>query len=212
MKTPRTTLVIDTASKACSVALFNGNDLIAAHHEVIGRGHAEKLLPFIEALPGNGRADHIAVNIGPGSFTGIRVGIAAARALAFAWSAECSGYGGLALIAAMAKIDKPVDAVISGGHGEYFVQSFAAGGQPLNEARSMKPSDALAACQASIIAGDMAGEFVDARGHGTAFVHYPDASHWPDVAHLPPMPPSAFYGRAPDAKPAAVKVAGAQAV
>ena len=78
------TLVIDTATRACSVALFDGKQLLAAQHEVIGRGHAERLLPLIAALPDNGKAEQIMVDVGPGSFTGIRVGVAAAKALGLA--------------------------------------------------------------------------------------------------------------------------------
>ncbi|MEE2916267.1 MAG: tRNA (adenosine(37)-N6)-threonylcarbamoyltransferase complex dimerization subunit type 1 TsaB, partial [Pseudomonadota bacterium] len=99
---PPRILSIDTATAACSVALFEDGRLIDARHAVVGRGHAERLVPMIAELPDGGRADHILVDVGPGSFTGIRVGIAAARGLALGWGASVSGYGALALVAAAA--------------------------------------------------------------------------------------------------------------
>ena len=101
------TLVIDSATEACSVALFENDALIAGDFRVLGRGHAEQLVPMIAALPGKGRAGRIAVALGPGSFTGLRVGIAAARALGLAWKAEVLGYPSLALSAAMARAMPP---------------------------------------------------------------------------------------------------------
>ncbi len=201
------TLVIDTATKACSVALFDGDNCVAAHHEIIGRGHAEKLVPFIAQLPDKGRAEKIAVNVGPGSFTGIRVGIAAAKALALAWNAECTGYGCLSLVAAMTDAGEPVDAVMNGGHGEYFFQSFDADGAPLGIPLSMKPEDALAISTVNIIAGDAAEQFVEARGSGLAHVHLPDARIWARIAHIAPLAASALYCRAPDAQPAKTVIA-----
>ena len=114
---PRTR-VIDTATAACSVALLEGTAVLAEVHEVVGRGHAERLMPMIQSLPGRGRADAILIDCGPGSFTGVRVGLAAARALGLGWNIPVTGYSSMALLALGA--DPAEDAVgvaLIGGHG-----------------------------------------------------------------------------------------------
>ena len=80
-------LAIETATEACSVALFDGDKVVDGRHEVLGRGHAERLVPMIAELPDKGRAQRILVSLGPGSFTGVRIGLAVARALGIAWGA-----------------------------------------------------------------------------------------------------------------------------
>lgn len=199
------TLVIDTATRACSVALFDNGKVIAAQHEVIGRGHAERLLPLIAALPDKGKADQIMVNVGPGSFTGIRVGVAAAKALGLAWQVDVRGYGCLALVAAMAKAQmaksSAIDIVMTGGHGEYFFEAFDDNGQSIAPARSVLPDAIALLSHATHVAGD-----IDVQRANTVWLELlPDASQW---SCLPPgnlLPPVPIYGRAPDAKPVAVR-------
>src|SRR3546814_20944395 len=68
---PMRHLVIDSASEACSVALLEAGAVVDYRHEVIGRGHAERLVPLIAELAGGGRADVIAAGCGPGRFAGV---------------------------------------------------------------------------------------------------------------------------------------------
>src|SRR5688572_13034257 len=92
---------------------------------MIGRGHSERLVPLLDEMLDGRRADSILVGVGPGSFTGIRVGLAAAQGLAIAWNCELKGMSSLALLAAGADADGDVAAALDGGHGELFVQQFA---------------------------------------------------------------------------------------
>ena len=197
------TLVIDTATTACSVALIDDGAVVARRHEVVGRGHAERLVPMIAELPGGGRADRILVDVGPGSFTGVRVGIAAARGLAFGWSVPVRGYSSLALVAAAAFARHPREAriavVIEAGHGELFMQLFDPSlGTPM-EPRSMPPAVAVAAIGDALAIGSGIGRLPDTVARTEDAL--PDAA---DVPLLPTvlvdLPPAPLYGRAPDAK------------
>lgn len=201
---PRT-LVIDTATAACSVALLDETGPIAETHEVVGRGHAERLMPMIAALPGGGRADAIMVDCGPGSFTGVRVGLAAARALALGWGVPVHGYSSMAAIAAAADGDAPsVGIALIGGHGELFVQRYACAPlTPLSELASLPPEAAASAVIDEVVLGSGAAQLVAARGSGEAHDRLPraaDAIRLPEaLARLAPTP---IYGRDADAKPA----------
>lgn len=197
-------LVIDSATESCSVALIEDGVLIAGECLTLGRGHAERLVPMIAALPDQGRADVIAVDVGPGSFTGIRVGLAAARALAMAWGARLEGYESLALVAAMANAESPgtaVDVCMTGGHGEWFFQPFSADGTPLAPLVSLPPAEAIARSSAPVIAGSQSAAIAQARPGTRALDLRPDAQRLmllsASALHDDPRP---SYGRAPDAR------------
>ncbi len=203
------TLVIETATAACSVAVVAGTTIVDEQHAVVGRGHAEQLLPMIARLPDGGRAARILVDCGPGSFTGLRVGIAAARALGFGWGVPVAGYSSVALLAvtAFAARDDIDDlaVMLEGGHGEVFMQSFSRSPfAPLDALAARAPAAALAALGARAAIGNA----------GRALALLAPALDWQemlpraaDAVLLPPaflaLAATPLYGRAPDAKPMA---------
>lgn len=198
-------LVIETATTACSVALFEDGDLLAENHIDVGRGHAERLIPMIGALPEKGRADEILVDCGPGSFTGVRVGLAAARGLGLGWGVPVYGFSSLALIAAsVEERNIPALAVaIQGGHGQLFVQRFeCAPMRPLSDLASLLPSDAASVLPDDFIVGNAAADLVALRNRGAASEgHIRAALALRLPLELRQLPPRPLYGRAPDAKP-----------
>ncbi|WP_133365714.1 tRNA (adenosine(37)-N6)-threonylcarbamoyltransferase complex dimerization subunit type 1 TsaB [Qipengyuania sediminis] len=192
-------LTIECASEACSIALFEGDALVAARHEVLGRGHAEHLVPLIASLPGKGRAGAIRVSLGPGSFTGVRIGLAAARALGLAWGAAVLGYPTLALVAAQNPEGEAL-VCMAGGHGQWFVQPFR-GGLPQGPLASLRPADAAAGFGCERVIGSRAQDLVSLRGYGTASFMLPDASAASGLPkRLLTSSLAPLYGRPPDAR------------
>ena len=194
-------LAIDTSTAACTAALFDrAGQCVARRDELIGRGHAERLVPMIEELIERRSGRRILVGVGPGSFTGIRVGIAAAQGLAIGWEAELSGMSSLALLACGAAT--PVAAAMKGGHGELFVQQFDS--EPLSASTpllNLPPAQAAERISAETVVGPGAAELVAARGWGQAVEAWPSAA---DALKLPDelraLPPRPLYARAPDAR------------
>ncbi len=197
-------LGIGTSSPALSCALFEGGRLLAQDHRLIGRGHAEALVPAIAALPGKGRAEAVFVDVGPGSFTGIRLGVAAARALGLAWQVPVHGVPAAALLAARAFAAapelQPVLVLLDAGRGQLFAQqvdrSFVS--RPVLTFSADRPPPGFAAGLA--LAG--AGASMLPPGAGTTPVH----AGQPDMAWLAALPESArslppepLYVRPPDA-------------
>lgn len=196
-------LAFDTSSSACSAALFDGDGAcVASRDEMIFRGHSERLVPMLEEMLEGRRADSILVGIGPGSFTGIRVGVAAAHGLAIGWKAHISGMSSLALIAAAAQRDGPVAAAVTGGHGEIFVQQFnGATAEPPGDLLNLKPDEAKGKVTASLILGSGAAALAEALGTGEALDAWPSAKfalRLPEA--LRTLEPRPLYARAPDAK------------
>lgn len=187
---PPRLLAISTSSPALSIALVAGPQVLLCRHELIGRGHAEALVPAIAALlDGQPRPQAIIVDIGPGSYTGIRIGIAAARALGLAWGVPVQGVSALALVAAQAFADDPalaeVLAVIDAGRGQPV-------GAVVTRDFVMPPPRPL-----SEVAADMAtagaGMALLAPGRAARHLGHPDAGHAGRVAPAALRQPTALY-------------------
>lgn len=131
-------LALDTALGATSVAVYDSETsrVLAEGSEAMARGHAEALLPMVDRVLketglGFSQIDRYASTIGPGSFTGIRIGIAAARAFALAHRKPVVGVSTLAAFAAPVLFGgekRAVAAAVDARHGMVFYQLTSAEG------------------------------------------------------------------------------------
>jgi tRNA threonylcarbamoyladenosine biosynthesis protein TsaB len=215
-------LAIDTALEACSVAVLDTErgDVVASESRPMARGHAEALVPLIARVMDKAgvaffELDRIAVTTGPGSFTGLRVGISAARGIALAVNKPALGLSTLAAYAAPHIADDdsvPIAVVVDARHEHVYLQVFGPGGCTLVAPRIASLRDAMRAAMAgpARLVGSAAQLVANAWPHGEPPPPLVDAQVAPDIdwvarlgaaaadAHASPKP---LYLRAPDAQP-----------
>ncbi|MCV9962434.1 tRNA (adenosine(37)-N6)-threonylcarbamoyltransferase complex dimerization subunit type 1 TsaB [Pararhizobium sp. BT-229] len=208
-------LAIDTAGTGCFAAVYDSaaETVLASAGADIGRGHAEQLMAFIDqALTESGKAladvSRVAVTIGPGSFTGIRVGVAAARGFALALSVPSVGVSTLASLAGSASKKHPglpVLVAMDAKRDELYCQIFEADGSPRTEAQIVELDEAkrIFADFHGIICGSATRHLTDTPLRDVAEV---DAVDIGTVARLGAAAdpaqgkPSPLYLRGPDVK------------
>jgi len=214
-------LAIDTALDACAAAVLDSDagKLMAQESQAMKRGHAEALMPLIaRVIKSAGIAfaslDRIAVTTGPGSFTGLRVGLSAARGIALAADKPVVGVTTLTAYAAPVVTEngeRPVISAIDARHNQVYLQVVSGDGSSLIRPRLAPIEEALGASRfgAPHLIGNAAGILadrwpadalppfnVDARpAPEIAWVAWLGAAVSPDTAPARP-----FYLRAPDAK------------
>jgi tRNA threonylcarbamoyladenosine biosynthesis protein TsaB len=215
-------LALDTALAACSAAVLDTADggIIASESLAMTRGHAEALMPLVaRVMQTSGLAfrdlDRIVVTTGPGSFTGMRVGIAAARGFGVATKVPVVGVTTLSAYAApyLGTDDRsPVIVVIDARHAHVYLQAFAPGGRTLIAPRIAPLSEAVRAASeaASHIVGSAAQLVAAGLAQTAPRPMTVDARDAPDIAWIAQMgavapdsqtPPKPQYLRAPDAQP-----------
>ena len=224
-------LAIDTALGACAAALLDtdANRLIVQETLPMARGHAEALMPLLERLmkAGNLRfaaLDRIAVTTGPGSFTGLRVGLSAARGLALAANKPVVGVTTLSAFAAPLVSENtapPVLSAIDARHDHVYFQMVSGSGGTLVRPRIAPIAEVLAAARfgAPRIVGNAAKILADRWPAHTPPVEIlqqsaPDIAWvaWLGAAVSPNTAPARpYYLRAPDAKPQAGAIHSAAA-
>jgi tRNA threonylcarbamoyladenosine biosynthesis protein TsaB len=216
-------LAIDTAGPDCAAAItrpgVEAPEILASSAERIGRGHAERLMPMIEAVLGEagisfGNLDRVGATVGPGSFTGVRIGVAAARGLSLALDIPAVGIGSLdALLYPVARRHRAGTgvAVLDARRGEvYALARSLETGELIVEAAALRPAvlaEQLADCERPLVLTGSGAPLV-ATLLPASDVRIGDTPESPDIADVAALaldadalrPPSPFYARGADAK------------
>jgi len=217
-------LAIDTALDACAAAVLDtdNNKVIALESQAMKRGHAEALMPLVaRVMKESGIAfealDRIAATIGPGSFTGLRVGLSAARGIALAANKPVVGITTLTAYIAphlSEHGEHPIIAAIDARHDHVYLQVVTGHGEPLVTPRVVPMQEALAASHfgAPHLVGNAASVLAERWPKDAAAPVKVEQQAAPDItwvawlaAAVDPAvaTPRPFYLRAPDAKPPA---------
>jgi tRNA threonylcarbamoyladenosine biosynthesis protein TsaB len=225
-------LAIDTALDACSAAVLDTEtaELLAQESLPMKRGHAEALMPLIARVMQSAQLaftalDRIAVTSGPGSFTGLRVGISAARGLALAAGKPAVGLTTLSAYAAAIVSQNrpaPVISTIDARHDHVYFQIVAGDGSQLVRPKVAGIDEAIAASRfgAPHLVGNAAKILAERWPKDAPQPIAVDPQAAPDItwvawlgaaADPDAAPARPFYLRAPDAKPAAIPPLAAQA-
>jgi tRNA threonylcarbamoyladenosine biosynthesis protein TsaB len=208
-------LAFDTCLGACSAAILRDDRLLAEQTEPMTRGHQERLAPMVRDLMAAARVsfdrlDRIGVTVGPGSFTGLRVGLAFAKGLALALNRPCVGVGTLGALAMAVGDRGRVAAVIDAGRGAVYIQTFE-GGEALSSPRNVPAAEAddiladLAAGGAFTLVGPGAAAQGSLSPNARRLEIAAPSPEWVArlAARAPAKPPEPLYLRAPDARPKA---------
>ncbi len=216
-------LAFDTALAACSAAVWADGEVLARRRERLERGHAEALMPMVEAVRAQAglaydQLDRLAVTVGPGTFTGLRIGLAAARGLSLATGLPLAGVTTLEAVAAEAEQRladaAPILAVLDARRGQVYAQAFGPGLVALSAPAVLAPEAAaelVPGAHAAVVG--TGAKLVRARLAPASALHFPDLPQLPDAAVVAAIaagegriadvgaPPVPLYLRPPDAKP-----------
>ncbi len=206
-------LALDTALNATSVAVVDGGRVLAAHTERMERGHQERLAGIMrdtmaEARTAFSTLGRIGVTVGPGSFTGLRVGLAFAKGLSVALNIPCVGIGTLQALAASVNAPDMVAAAIDARRGQIYLGLFQ-GGAPLMAPEVLSLEDAEGRLDAAVSRGPVivvgSGAMLLASRPGLSIdtrtlVDPLALARLTSAARDPISRPEPLYLRAPDAK------------
>ena len=221
-------LGFDTATSACSAALWEDGCILARRYEAMVRGQSEHLIPMVLEVMNEAGVefpdlDLVAVTKGPGAFTGLRIGLAAARGMALSGGLPCFGVTTFDAVAWAVPAEERQKGnllvALDSKRADVFAQAYGSDLSPAGDPEAVLPQNLPAFASRGgapngpfLVAGDAADRSAEALEAGGADVILSTAPGTPDAANvaalaaeqwsgeMPPGPPGPLYLRPPDAK------------